>query len=390
MKIVFVSNFFNHHQKPVADAMHTLLGDDYHFIETVPMSEERIKMGWGGDPKPSYVKQIYTSIEAKAEAQALIDKADIVILGHAPRYLVAQRLKEKKLTFLCTERLYKNAFPLWKFPVRFYRHYKAIRRHKSLYLLAASAFASEDYAKTGCFKNRAYKWAYFTALKEYDNVEKLIEVKRPTSILWVARLIEVKHPEAPIEVARRLKADGYTFEMNLIGTGELEEKVRALIAEYGLDDCVHLLGSMKPEAVREYMETSEIFLFTSDKGEGWGAVLNESMNSACAVVASHAIGSVPFLIQNGENGLIYRDGDLDDLTRKVKQLLDHPDECRKIGFAAYETMKNEWNAENAARRFIEFAQKLLDGEKHPFPFDTGVCSRAERLKDNWIKNLKRR
>ena len=49
------------------------------------------------------------------------------------------------------------------------------------------------------------------------------------------------------------------------------------------------------------MEKSEIFLFTSDKGEGWGAVLNESMNSACAVVASHAIGSVPFLLKDGEN-----------------------------------------------------------------------------------------
>lgn len=388
MKIVFVSNFFNHHQKPVADTMYALLGDGYHFIETKPISQERLAMGWGNDEKPPYVKQNYTDDASRVECQRLIDEADIAIIGSAPHSLMQTRLLEKKITFLCTERLYKTGFPILKYPVRFYRHYKAFRRHKSLYLLAASAFASADYAKTGCFKNRAYKWAYFTALKEYDDVEKLIEVKHPISILWVARLIEWKHPEAPIEVAKRLKADGYTFEMNLIGTGELEEKVRALIAEYGLDDCVHLLGSMKPEAVREHMETSEIFLFTSDKGEGWGAVLNESMNSACAVVASHAIGSVPFLIQNGENGLIYRDGDLDDLTAKVKHLLDHPNERRKLSVAAYETMKNEWNAENAATKFIELSQKLLDGEKHPSPFESGVCSRAEVLKDNWIENEK--
>ena len=32
------------------------------------------------------------------------------------------------------------------------------------------------------------------------------------------------------------------------------------------------------------------------------------MNSACAVVANSAIGSVPFLIKNKENGLIYENG----------------------------------------------------------------------------------
>lgn len=390
MTVVFISNFFNHHQKPLADAMYALLGEGYHFIETKPMSEERLKMGWGLDVKPAYVKQTYTGAAQKAEVQSLINDADVAILGSAPHTLVAPRLQAGKITFKCSERKYKDGCPYLKLPHHFLINRKKYIRYKSMYLLCASAFASADYAKTFTFRNRAYKWAYFTALKEYDNVEKLIEVKHPASILWVARFIDVKHPEAPIEVAKRLKADGYSFEMNLIGNGELEDRIRALIAEYGLEDYVHMLGSMKPDQVREHMEKSEIFLFTSDKGEGWGAVLNESMNSACAVVASHAIGSVPFLIQSGENGLIYRDGDLDDLTRKVKQLLDHPDECRKIGFAAYETMKNEWNAENAARRFIELAQKLLDGEKHPFPFDTGVCSRAERLKDNWIKNLKRR
>ena len=34
------------------------------------------------------------------------------------------------------------------------------------------------------------------------------------------------------------------------------------------------------------MEKADIFLFTSDRREGWGAVANEAMNSACALVVS--------------------------------------------------------------------------------------------------------
>ena len=81
-----------------------------------------------------------------------------------------------------------------------------------------------------------------------------------------------------------------------------------MIRSKGVEDCVEMLGAMSPDEVRAYMERADVFLFTSDFNEGWGAVLNESMNSGCAVVASHAIGSVPFLIKDGVNGLIYENG----------------------------------------------------------------------------------
>ena len=131
------------------------------------------------------------------------------------------------------------------------------------------------------------------------------------------------------------------------------------------------------------MEKSEIYLFTSDRQEGWGAVLNESMNSACAVVANSAIGSVPFMIKDQHNGFIYKSGNVDDLYKKVKCLIDNPDKVKKAGLAAYNTCVNEWNAENAAKRFYALAKAVLHGEENPDIFADGVCSKAEILKDGW-------
>ena len=133
------------------------------------------------------------------------------------------------------------------------------------------------------------------------------------------------------------------------------------------------------------MEQSQIFLFTSYRNEGWGAVLNESLNSGCAVVASHAIGSVPFLLQDGKNGFIYKDGDINDLFNKVKYLLDNEAERINMQKSAYETIINEWNAENAAKKLIELLTKLLNGENVETLFESGVCSKAKILKDNWFK-----
>ena len=59
-KIVFMSNFINHHQKPFCDAMHKRLGDDFVFIQTEPMEQERIDMGWSEEyVSLPYVKCIY-------------------------------------------------------------------------------------------------------------------------------------------------------------------------------------------------------------------------------------------------------------------------------------------------------------------------------------------
>lgn len=382
MKIVFISNFFNHHQQPFSEAMYNLLGDDYVFIETTRISKERLKLGWGLEQTPAYVKQNFISEAERKRCQWLIDEADVVIHGSAPYNLLTQRLKNGKLTIKYSERIYKTGCPIHKLPWHFYLYTKMYRRYKNLYLLCASAYTAADFAKTFTFMNKAYKWGYFPKTYHYDSVESLLQQKKPTSILWVARFLALKHPEHVIEVARRLKNENYDFQIQMVGMGPLWDAITQQIKEYGLQDYVQLIGAVPAEEVRKYMDEAAIFLFTSDRNEGWGAVLNESMNSGCAVVASHTIGAVPFLIRDGENGLCYKSCNVDDLYNKVKYLLENTEQRNRIGEKAYETITTLWNAETAAQRLIHLCEKLLQGKKSPILYENGPCSMAERIRDN--------
>ena len=356
------------------------LCDDYVFIETGKISAERRKLGWGNEEKPKYVWD-YNVYKNKCGEK--IRNADVVICGSAPDELIEERLKSEKLTFKYSERFYKTGFPLKKYlrnAAAAWLHHGRFQKHP-IYMLCASAYTSADCAKFGNYKNRCYKWGYFPETKKYENIENIINKKKRNSILWAGRFLDWKHPDTVIRTAKKLKQNGYGFEVNIIGTGAMEQELKKMISDNNLENEVHVLGSMKPEQVREYMEQSQIFLFTSDRNEGWGAVLNESMNSGCAVVASHEIGSVPFLLKNSENGLIYKDGDEEDLYRKVKLLLDKPDLCRQYGRRAYQTMTDEWNAEMAAKRFIELAGTIFSGGKSPNLFTDGPCSKAEIFND---------
>lgn len=384
MKIVFLSNYFNHHQKPLSDALYRLC-DEYHFIATGSMSEERKAFGYEQLTAP-YVLD-YSSMQSREKQgiEELIVRADAVIAGSCPESLLRKRKHAKKLIFRYSERPVK-AREYLKFLPRLVKWNFRSPRRLPIFLLSASAYAPYEYSKFFLFKNRAFKWGYFTEIKRYSQgLFALQQTKACGSILWVARLIELKHPEFPIYAAEKLKREGYSFTLEIVGDGPLRDSLQTLIEEKNLQDCVFLRGAMKPASVREIMEQSRIFLFTSDKREGWGAVLNEAMNSGCAVIASHEIGAVPYLLCDGKNGLVYRDGDIGDMYQRLEMLLKDDEICRKLGENAYSTMVNEWSPELAASRLICVAQSLIDGKEPLDLYQSGPCSKAEIIKDDWIE-----
>ena len=77
MKFIFVSNYINHHQIPFCEAMRRRLGENFCFIQTEPMAEERVRMGWGVDlARLPYVRVLYGEPEAVGQLeQEILDRA---------------------------------------------------------------------------------------------------------------------------------------------------------------------------------------------------------------------------------------------------------------------------------------------------------------------------
>ena len=351
------------------------------FIATKEITAYRKKLGYVGyNDEYDFVLRSYESEEKKKEAKQLCDECDVLIYGSAPFDLVRDRLKTNKLTFRYSERVYKKPCPWYQIPLRAVKYNWMYGRNKNLYLLCASAYTAGDYAKTRTFLNRAFKWGYFPAAYEYD-IDVLMAKKEKHTITWAARLIDWKHPEIAVEMARRLRADGIGFVLNMIGSGTMENEMRERVEALGLEDYVHILGSMSPGEVRTHMEKSAVFLMTSDRQEGWGAVLNEAQNSACAVLANGATGAAPYLIRDGENGFLYSEKNIDDMYETLKLLLLNEEKREAIGRAAYLNIHEHWNAEVAAKRLIAIAEALLAGEKKTLFYEEGICSKAEISKD---------
>ena len=386
MKLTFVSNYFNHHQRPLCEAFARTAEVDFVFLQTEPMEEERVRMGWALDAgQYPYVR---TWQDDAAAAERLVQDSEIVIWGgveaQGPEAALEARLQERKLTFRYSERIYKEG--QWKFisPRGLKQKYHDYTQYRKApyYLLCAGAYVGSDFKLVHAFPKKKFVWGYFPEVKHYD-MDGLFAKKskegEPVRILWAGRMIDWKHPELAIETADALLhgekhlmpelpgqvADAGGFVLTMSGGGEMEEELRRQVQEKGLSKVVRFTGFLKPEEIRAEMERSDIFLFTSDEKEGWGAVLNEAMNSGCMVIARPEIGAVPYLLQQNINGKVIGNR-IEYLAGCIGWEIVHREQRRELGERAYQTMVRYWNAENAAAQFLRVAKGLLAGEAPAF------------------------
>lgn len=384
MKVVFLTNYVHHHQTPIADEFYRLLGDDYKYIACEALPDWLINGGYDPNVTREYILRAYESQEKMRKALQLANEADVVIIGSAPELFVTKRIKEGKLTFRYSERWFKNR-PWWTSGIRAwinYYRYHISYRNKPVYMLAASAFTCRDVNAIGAYKNKVFKWGYFTRVDDFaletSKVPDVSSVESTPHIMWCARFLRLKHPELPVLLADRLKKRGYRFHLDMFGHGEEQESTIKLAEKLGVNDVVSFCGVLPNENILKEMRKHDIFLFTSDKNEGWGAVLNESMSNGCAVVASNLIGAAPFLIENGKNGLLFESGNLDSLEHQTRLLLDDKHYCMQLAESAINTMRNVWSPKNAARQFLTLVEALQCGNMDLIP-KNGPCSRAERI-----------
>ncbi len=372
MTVTFISNYINHHQIPFSNACFKLLGDDYHFIQTQPMERERLEMGWSKDgEKLPYVLCLY---EEEERCRKLVMESDVLLAGWSGREdLVQERLNQGKLTMRISERLYREG--QWKAvsPKGLFHKYKEHTRYRNFpaYLLCAGAYVASDFHIIRAYPGKMLKWGYFPETRQYSK-EQIWRMKGEGAericcdIAWAGRFIPLKHPEYMIRLGRNLKKNwNGRFRIHMAGSGEMEQELKELACKYQVEDVITFYGFQTPDGVREIMEKCHIYVFTSNHLEGWGAVVNEAMNSGCAVVASGQAGAVPYLIQHGKNGMIYPDNNFEKMEEAVRFLLEHPKERRQMGWEAYQTIAGLWNAGHGAEELLRVIEGIRRGNFQP-------------------------
>lgn len=144
------------------------------------------------------------------------------------------------------------------------------------------------------------------------------------------------------------------LHLSIAGTGPDKEEFQKYVQEHHLEKQVTFLGFVKDmEALRSKTDISLV----CSANEAFGRVTVESMLHNNLVIGADTGGTLE-LIQNGTTGILYKQGNYEDLAKKILWCLNNWNKCIKIISSAQSYARNNFTIENCAKKVAEIYQSL--------------------------------
>lgn len=145
-------------------------------------------------------------------------------------------------------------------------------------------------------------------------------------ILTVGRFTPQKGVDLAIEICRLLREQNANFCWYMIGWGPEENKYRAMIERYELQDCVTILGERKNPY--PYIDQCDVYVQPS-RHEAYCMTILEAISLRKPIACANFAGADE-QIRNGETGWIVPVGDIEAFTEKIRFLIENPAERTRL------------------------------------------------------------
>jgi colanic acid/amylovoran biosynthesis glycosyltransferase len=177
-------------------------------------------------------------------------------------------------------------------------------------------------------------------------------------LVSVGRLEEKKGHLDAIKAVARVHTSGVPITLEIVGSGSLQEPLRAYIQENGLASVVTLHGALHHARVLEMMSASDAFILCSKTAsdgdeEGTPTVLLEAQALGLPCVTTWHSG-IPEIIPEENHWLLAEPGDVDGISNNIRRLLlASNSEINQVCTRGRRKMEAEFNLEIESKKLIE-------------------------------------
>jgi glycosyltransferase involved in cell wall biosynthesis len=172
---------------------------------------------------------------------------------------------------------------------------------------------------------------------------------------WTGRLAVQKGLEYLIRAIPGLIVAEPRAHVLLVGSGELEDHLRALVTELGVEDHCHFLGFRQD--VPALLAAFDLYAQPS-LWEGLSISLLEAMAAGKAIVATDIIGNRE-LIEDGVSGLLVPPTDVEALATALLKLRRDPTQSQRLGRQARQRVEQHFSRDRMVKETVDLYRHWL-------------------------------
>ena len=180
----------------------------------------------------------------------------------------------------------------------------------------------------------------------------------PLQVLAVGRLTYYKGFRYLIEAV----AEVPDVQVNLVGTGEMEEQLKALIASLNVQDRVTFHGALGDEQLAQQMMACDCLCLPSvERTEAFGMVLLEAMHFGKATIVGDVEGSgMGWLVDDGITGIKVKPADTGSLAEAFKVLTASREELERMGRKGKNKFDQQFEINHAVAGLVDIYQQAVN------------------------------
>ena len=272
---------------------------------------------------------------------------NISFLAHGK---ICERCKNKKYYWPVIIKCKKNSFAasLMSAIEIIIHNVMRIDRLVDMYI-APSNFLKSKFIEFGFKREKVKHISHFASVDVKNNIDKSEDY-----YLFIGRISEEKGVKTLIEAAVKLNLS----KLKIVGDGPLLQDMINYARVIDNNNIVEFVGHKSREEVDEIIKKCKFLVIPSEWYETSGLVIIEAFSYGKTVVGSR-VGGIPELIRDNETGLTFEMGNVQDLSSKIKYMLNNPDEVGRMGKNAREFTQKELDSERYYKELIKIYDDLF-------------------------------
>ncbi len=179
--------------------------------------------------------------------------------------------------------------------------------------------------------------------------------KKAEHFMTAGRLSEQKNQKMLVNVWGKLENQNVYLE--IYGEGPLDEYLKNLIIEKGLENRIKLMG--RSNNMKDVLMKADAFILSSDY-EGMPNALIEAMACGLPCISTDCKTGPKELIRSYENGLLVPTGDVEKMKEAIEYFIENPKETEKFGLNARKSITMKCSIDYILKQWNEMICSLTE------------------------------